>query len=56
MNDIEKGTNCVQAFVNYAYKQAAEAGYADAPFVPDEIWDKANEQFEIDLAKGKINP
>lgn len=56
MHDLEQGTNHIQAFVDYAYKQAAEAGYADSPFVPDEIWDEANEQFELDLAKGKIKP
>jgi hypothetical protein len=52
LHDIEKGTNHIQAFVDYAYRLAAEAGYPDSPFVPDEIWDKANESFEIGLAKG----
>jgi putative phosphoesterase len=50
--DIEHGTNYIQAFVDYAYRLAAEAGYLDSPFVPDEIWDRANESFEIELAKG----
>ena len=52
LHDIEKGTNNIQCFVDYAYKQAAEAGYSDLPFVPDDIWDKASKQFEIELTKG----
>jgi len=55
LHDIEKGTNNIQHFVDYAYKQAAEAGYPDSPFVPDDIWDKASDLFEIELAKGKID-
>ena len=39
-------------FVEFAYRQAAEAGYADSPFVPDDIWEKSNELFKIKLAKG----
>jgi putative phosphoesterase len=50
--DIENGTNHIQAFVDYAYRKAAEAGYSDSPFVPDDIWDEADESFEIELAKG----
>ncbi len=52
LHDIENGTNHIQAFVDYAYRKTAEAGYPDSPFVPDDIWDEANELFEIELAKG----
>lgn len=48
LHDIEKGTNDIQRFVDYAYRQAAEAGHSDSPFVPDDIWDKASETFEIE--------
>lgn len=60
MHDIERGTNDIQHFVDYAYQQAAEAGYPDSPFVPDDIWDKANEIFEsgcpISLTTQKDKP
>lgn len=52
LHDIENGTNHIQSFVDYAYRQAAEAGYPHSPFVPDDIWDKASELFETELAKG----
>ncbi len=52
LHDIEIGTNNIQRFVDYAYEQAAKAGYANLPFVPDDVWDKASNQFEIELAKG----
>jgi putative phosphoesterase len=52
--DLETGINTLPRFVEFAYKQAAEAGYSDSPFVPDEIWDEASELFKIELAKGKI--
>ena len=45
LNDLETGTNTVPRFVEYAYQKAAEAGYADSPFVPDEIWDEAASSF-----------
>ncbi len=50
MHDIERGTNDIQRLVDYAYQQAAKAGYSDSPFVPDDIWDEANEMFEIECA------
>jgi putative phosphoesterase len=55
LHDIENGTDTIQRFVEYAHKQAVEAGYSDSPFVPDDIWDRASDLFEIELAKGKIN-
>ncbi|RPI96815.1 MAG: metallophosphoesterase [Chloroflexi bacterium] len=55
LHDIESGTDTIQRFVEYAYRQAAEAGYSNSSFVPDDIWDRANELFEVELAKGKIN-
>ena len=56
LHDLEVGTNTLPRFVEYAYRQAAEAGYADSPFVPDDIWDKASDLFKINLAEGKIIP
>lgn len=52
LHDIEKGTNHIQRFVDYAYEQAAKAGYSHLPFVPDDIWDQAIHHFEIEPAKG----
>jgi putative phosphoesterase len=54
LHDLENGINTLPRFVEFAYQQAAEAGYPDLPFVPDEIWDKAHELFKIELAKGTI--
>jgi putative phosphoesterase len=54
LHDLEVGINTLPRFVEYAYRKAAEAGFPDSPFVPDEIWEKASELFKIDLAKGKI--
>jgi putative phosphoesterase len=55
LHDLETGSNTLPHFVEYAYRQAAEAGYSDSPFVPDDIWDKASDLFEIELAKGKFD-
>lgn len=52
LHDLETGKNTLPHFVEYAYRLAAEAGYPDSPFVPNDIWDKASEQFEIEHAKG----
>ena len=49
--DIEMGVNTLPRFVKYAYRKAAEAGYADSPFIPDEIWERAAESFEKSLKK-----
>jgi putative phosphoesterase len=54
--DLEHGINTLPRFVEFAYRQAAEAGYSDSPFVPDEIWDRARELFKIEPARGKIIP
>lgn len=51
--DIEKGVNTLPRFVEYAYQMAAETGYADSPFVPDEIWDRVASSFEQKLEKGE---
>jgi putative phosphoesterase len=45
LHDIETGVNTVPRLVEYAYQKAAQAGYADSPFVPDEIWDEAARSF-----------
>ena len=54
LHDLETGTNTLPLFVEFAYRQAAEAGCSDSPFVPDEIWEKSSELFKIELAKGNI--
>ncbi len=54
LHDLEAGINTLPRFIEFAYKQAAEAGFSDLPFVPDDIWDKAHELFKIELAKGNI--
>ena len=46
LQDMETGVNSLPLFVNFAYKMAAEAGYSDLSFVPDEIWEKAATSFE----------
>ena len=46
LNDIETGINTLPMFVDYAYRQAAEAGFSDSPFVPDDIWDEAANSFD----------
>ena len=46
LTSIEQGINHLPPLLEYAYKQAALAGYADLPFVPDEIWDEATRTFE----------
>ena len=51
MHDLETGINNRPRFVEYAYRKAAEAGYPDSPFVPDEIWERAFKFFEQDFGK-----
>lgn len=46
LHDIESGRNTMPRFVEYAYKRAADAGYPDSPFVPDDIWDEAVRSFD----------
>lgn len=43
---IETGVNYLPLMLDYAYQKAAEAGYGDSPFVPDEIWYEATKEFE----------
>ena len=38
---IETGQNAPKGFLAYAYQLAAEAGFKDCAFVPNDIWDKA---------------
>jgi putative phosphoesterase len=45
--DFENGANTVPELVNYACKMAADAGYPDCEFVPDEIWDQAAKTFDF---------
>jgi hypothetical protein len=54
LHDLEHGINTLPRFVEFAYDQAAQAGYPDSPFVPDEIWEEAHELFKIELSKGNI--
>lgn len=42
---IETGRDVSMKFLQYAYHQAAEAGYPDNEYVPDDIWDAAAESF-----------
>jgi putative phosphoesterase len=46
--DFENGANTVPALVEHAYKLAANAGYPDCEFVPDEIWDQAANTFDFE--------
>jgi len=39
------GLNTLPKFVDYAYGQAAKAGFLDSPFVPDDMWDEAAKSF-----------
>jgi hypothetical protein len=46
LHDIESGRNTLPRFVEYAYRRAAEEGFSDSPFVPDDIWDEAAKSFD----------
>ncbi len=52
LHDIESGKNTLPRFVEYAYQQAAEAGYPDSPFVPDDIWEDAARSFNESYKRG----
>lgn len=52
--DIESGQNTLPRFVEYAYRQAAKAGYQDSPFVPDDIWDRAAASFDEFFGKEEL--
>lgn len=45
--DFEHGANTLPDLVSYAFKLAAQAGYPDCEFVPDEIWDQAAKTFDF---------
>ena len=42
---IETGQNIAHDFLPFAYKMAAEAGYPDSEYVPDDILDDAVRKF-----------
>lgn len=52
--DLETGQNSLPVFVDYAYAQAAKAGYTDSPFVPDEIWNEAARTFDEYYERGAL--
>jgi putative phosphoesterase len=43
---IESGIDVAMDFLTFAYHKAAEAGYPDCEYVPDDIWDVAAESFD----------
>ncbi len=43
---IQTGRNVLVKFGEYAYHLAAEAGFPDCEYVPDEIWDRAARTFD----------
>lgn len=45
--DIENGINTLPRFVEYAYQLSIEAGNADLPYVPDDIWETASKTFSF---------
>jgi hypothetical protein len=51
---LKTGVNYLPAMLEYAYQQAADAGHAGSPFVPDEIWDKSCAGFEDQHYKGVL--
>ena len=54
LHDLEHGVNTLPRFVDFAYEQSAQAGHADLPYVPDEIWDAAYELFKRKMANENI--
>jgi putative phosphoesterase len=55
LRDIETGTNSLPRFVDFAWDMAHQAGYAEAPFIPDHIWEQAEILFASELSKGTIS-
>jgi len=45
LQDVLSGTNHTAKFLDHAYRQAAQAGFPDCEYVPDEIWDRAVETY-----------
>jgi predicted phosphodiesterase len=43
---IETGRDISMFFLKYAYRKAAEAGYPDCEYVPDDIWESAAASFD----------
>jgi putative phosphoesterase len=43
---IETGRDISMFFLKYAYHKAAEAGYPDCEYVPDDIWESAAASFD----------
>ena len=54
LHDLEHGVNTLPRFVDFAYEQSAQAGHADLPYVPDEIWDASYELFKSKMANDNI--
>ena len=44
--EIEHGRNFTMRFLDYAHQQVAQAGLPVAEYIPDEIWDRAAEEFD----------
>ena len=47
LHDVETGINTLPQFVRFAFEMAEKAGYTEAEFVPDHIWDQAAAQFGV---------
>ena len=45
---VETGQNIAREFLPFAYGMAAQAGYTECEFVPDGIWEEANQTFPWD--------
>ena len=46
LNSIESGEDDALHFLSYARELAGAAGYRDHPFIPDEIWDRAESTYD----------
>jgi putative phosphoesterase len=55
LRDLETGTNSLPRFIDFAWEMARQAGYAEAPFIPDHIWEQADILFASELSKGTIS-
>ncbi len=54
LRDLETGVNSLPHFVEYAWALTKKAGYTDAPYVPDPVWEQAAKLFEAGLLDGSI--
>jgi putative phosphoesterase len=53
LNSIETGENESLRFLEYAWELAELAGYKDISFIPDEIWDQAENTYDWILFQPK---